>query len=116
MHIGNYKFAIPSKEQVNDLLNHTTNEWVKNYNNIKGLNGKIFKSKINANEMFIPAAGYYSGSSLYGASFVTNVWISNIDTNASDHALDFYCSDTVNDISSYSRYYGFSIRPILLQN
>ena len=59
MHIGNYKFHIPTKEQCEELIDYTNGHWEKNYQNIEGLNGWLVKGK-NGNELFLPAAGYYS--------------------------------------------------------
>jgi len=45
-------------------LKYTTSEWIKNYQGITGLNGRIFTSKQNGNELFIPAVGYWAGLSV----------------------------------------------------
>ena len=54
----NYKFRTPTKEQCEELLRYTEQIWETNYNNIEGLNGCRYISKINNAEIFIPAAGY----------------------------------------------------------
>jgi len=43
----NHHWRIPTNEQFHELLEYTINKWTENYKNIKGLNGRIFKSKIN---------------------------------------------------------------------
>ena len=58
----NFKFHIPTKEQCEELLKYTDKQWVTNFKfkgkPVNGLNGVIFTSKINGNELFFPAAGY----------------------------------------------------------
>ena len=55
-------YFMPTLEQFRELRKYTTNEWIKNYNKISGLNGRLFKSKINGNTLFFPAAGYENGN------------------------------------------------------
>jgi len=42
-----------------ELIYNTTKEWITNYNDIAGLNGQLFKSKENGNELFFPACGHH---------------------------------------------------------
>ena len=92
--LHNFKFHIPTKDQCEELINYTNNYWVNNYDpnkikhttdggGIQGLNGRVFEGK-NRNQLFIPAAGYHSGS----------------DTNSVGVYDDF-------------RYTGNSIRPVV---
>jgi hypothetical protein len=54
----NYNIHIPTTEQFEELLKYTTHKPVKNYNNIIGLNGVLFKGKYkNKNEIFLPNTG-----------------------------------------------------------
>ena len=120
----NFKFHIPTKEQCEELLNYTTNYWVDNYNpnktihnqkddrGIKGLNGMIFEGK-NGNQMFIPAAGYRSGSDNYnvGSRFYLQSSSLNLDRPYYAYYLTFN-SDKVGMYSS-NRCSGFSIRPVI---
>lgn len=54
------KFKIPTAEQLKELIEHTENEWVENYNDVKGLNGYVFRG--NGDEIFFSASGYYNKS------------------------------------------------------
>ena len=74
---GDWK--MPTKEQLQELLDNTTNEWVKDYNDIHELNGRVFTSKTNGNTLFIPAAGYRIGSSVHTVGFMAYVWSSTLD-------------------------------------
>ena len=49
---GGY-WAMPSLEDVQELIANTTSEWVV----VNGVNGRRFTSKTNSNSIFLPAAG-----------------------------------------------------------
>lgn len=50
------KWKLPTLRQCIELLDHTTNKWVNDYKN-SGINGWLFISPNNGNELFFPAAG-----------------------------------------------------------
>ena len=50
-------FRMPTKKEVEELFS-LPNKWVKNYNDISGLNDRLFIGN-NDNTLFIPAAGFY---------------------------------------------------------
>ncbi|MEE0860739.1 MAG: hypothetical protein UIC49_04690, partial [Paludibacteraceae bacterium] len=66
----------------------------------------------NGNSIFLPAAGYCSGSSLYNVGHKGFYWASSLYTGNTSYA--YYLSFTYNDVSRYSndRCYGQSIRPV----
>ena len=66
----------------------------------------------NGNSIFLPAAGYCSGSSLYNVGHKGFYWASSLYTGNTSYA--YYLSFTYNDVSRYSndRWYGQSIRPV----
>ena len=121
----NFKFHIPTKEQCEELIKHTKNYWINNYDpnkiihnlkndgGIQGLNGRIFEGR-NKNQLFIPAAGYRTD---FGSNFIgseCNLWISSIELddpyNAYYFCLDRNSEETI--ISGY-RSFGFNIRPVI---
>ena len=53
---------MPTIEQIRELEKYTTQKVVKNYQNIRSLNGCLFTSKINNEELFFPFTGYRSRS------------------------------------------------------
>ena len=120
----NFKFHIPTKEQCEELINYTKNYWVKNYDptklkhnkkddgGIKWLNGRIFEGK-NGNQMFIPAAGYCDGSTIYNDRAYCYLWTSSLHLDFTYHAYDLYIDSTNIRVSSNSRYNGYSIRPVV---
>ena len=60
MHLYDFNICTPTKEQCEELIKYTRISGVTNYEGIEGLNGCLFISKINNNEIFIPACGYIS--------------------------------------------------------
>jgi hypothetical protein len=52
-------WRMPSKADFEELYNNTTMTWTQQ----NGVNGRLFTSS-NGNSLFLPAAGYYEGSSL----------------------------------------------------
>ena len=112
----NLGWQMPTKKQFNELLKYTTNQWIENYQKINGLNGGLFTSKINGNQLFIPNAGCYPSSlnSCY-------LWSSSCYT--SERPIDSYqfgiCDPFFNEpptIKDDHRYHGNSIRPVLNKN
>ena len=123
----NFKFHIPTKEQCEELINYTNNYWVKNYDpnktihnlendkGIQGLNGRVFEGK-NGKQLFIPSAGYRSGSKTSFIGYVGNLWLSSLTLDYPYNAY-YFCFKSINSggisISNDFRYFGFSIRPVI---
>ena len=109
-------WRMPTEEECKELLKHTTNYWITDYKGIERLNGRIFKSKINGNEIFIPAAGYLKKSNISSQGFYGLCWSSDLSTYVPD---DFYyaCSlcfgSNVAHLNYYERYIGLPVRPVL---
>lgn len=59
----NGKCIMPSGEDTWELIKNTTQYYVSDYNDIEGLNGVIFKSNINNEQIFIPCGGWYGDRS-----------------------------------------------------
>ena len=112
MHIGNYKFHIPTKEQFDELffLNY---RYIK-HKYVKNLYGIMFKSKINENELFLPAAGYYNEYG-YENNDKCFYWSQN-SLKSKDKAIVSYFYYANNDTASVNLGYrtnGCSIRPVI---
>ena len=120
----NFKFHIPTKDQCEELINYTKNYWVKNYDpnktihnheddgGIKGLNGRIFEGK-NRNQIFIPAAGYCSGSNVYNDRAYCYLWSSSIHLDFPFQAYDVYMDSSNIRVNSSARHNGYFIRPVI---
>ena len=99
---------IPSSEQIQELIDNTTSNWIK----LDDVNGRLFTSK-NGKSIFIPAAGYaYSGSLRNGGS-EADVWSSVLVTDSVRYGryLDFYSSGIY--FNNSNRYCGLSVRGVL---
>ena len=100
---------IPSLEQIVELTNNTTSEWVI----VNGVFGRIFTSKINNETIFLPAAGciweddfQYSG--LYG-----RYWSSSRDAHGSGISYYLTLDSSGWDWGYFSRRYGgLSVRAV----
>jgi hypothetical protein len=114
--IAHYKdknMCLPTHEQFKELIDNTTNEFVKNYKGT-GVNGMLFTGINNDETLFLPAAGckididnsddnrkgWYFTNSLYFQQFARFVSFDNMSTKAR-----LYCNG--------NRYIGMSIRPVL---
>ena len=113
--IAHYKdknMCLPSDEQFKELIDNTTNKFVKNYKGT-GVNGMLFTG-INDESLFLPAAGckidvdnsddnrkgWYFTNSLYFNQFARFVSFDSMSSKARLY-------------SNGNRYIGMSIRPVL---
>ena len=108
--LGN-NYSIPTKEQCKELIKYTDSEWVENYKG-SGVNGQLFVSKLNGNSIFIPAAGYRGAYQSNNVGSDGHVWLSSLNVNFPISAQSFYFLSGAVGMSSYDRFYGFSIRPV----
>ena len=117
MHLYNFKFHIPTKEQSQELVKYTTNKPVENYKNIQGLNGIEFTSKINEQVLFIPFAGYYDNIGIQMVSREGCIWTSDVCLYPPYCAWRLSLNKQYQDrpiVNEYgSRCNGYSIRPVI---
>ena len=106
----NSAWRMPTKTEL-DELKALSNKWVTNYKGISGLNGRVFTG-INGNTLFIPAAGYRTGSRIRNVGSFCHLWSSSLNLVYPYNAyyLDFSSRSTY--MSYYDRYDGLSVRPI----
>ena len=99
---------IPSSEQIQELIDNTTSNWIK----LDDVNGRLFTSK-NGKSIFIPAAGCALRGSLRGGGSEADVWSSMLGTSDVNYGqyLGFYSGNI--GLDYYYRYYGFSIRGVI---
>ena len=97
---------MPTQADITELLSNTTNTWcactvLGEGHETHTVNGRLFTSKTDTTKkIFIPAAGYQSGTSVYGAGSGFGVWSSSLSENYSNGARFLYSSsDTVNEDS-----------------
>ena len=106
---GNWR--MPTADDWQELYDNTNRQWTQ----VNGVNGYKLTAS-NGNYIFLPAAGYGSGSSLsYEGSF-GYVWSSSLVSVGSPNAFscDFY-SGGFYPGSNDTRYYGFSVRGIYVE-
>lgn len=101
-------WRMPSPAQIEELCDsrYTTSKWTKQ-NNVEG---RLVTSKINGATLFLPAAGYYGGTTLYnnGGSY----WTLSLGDYGSYSAflLDFGVSAMGKNEASRS--YGYPVRAV----
>lgn len=104
-------WRMPSKDQFEELSNNTDKSWAT----IDGINGYKFTSKKNSELfIFIPAAGYYTGSSLDSAHSYGYAWSRSLRLDYSRKAYNSnFSSRYFSPSSNYTRYCGMNVRGVL---
>ena len=101
-------WRMPTKDEWTELKDRCTWTWTtqgekKGYR-VTGTNGK---------SIFLPAAGFRNGTSLYSAGSRGYYWSSSLSTDYPSYAyLMSFNSGGVSPQNSIDRYYGFSVRPV----
>ena len=72
-------WCTPTKEQYEELFNNSDAEFVNDYKGISKLNGMLFTSKINDNELFFPAAGVHVRTTAFNKTTLCQYWSSTLD-------------------------------------
>ena len=105
-------WRMPTDAEWTELRVNCTWTWTDDYNGT-GVAGRIVTSNINANSIFLPAAGYRDYDDLYDAGGYGNSWSSSLYTGIPSSAWRVYFdSDYVGRNGGY-RYCGRSVRPVL---
>ena len=110
------RMKMPTKKQFEELLEYTTNRWIENYQGIKDLNGRLLTSKINGEQMFIPASGFKYQLLHRNSGYECRLWSSSLFTDNITAANDFYFIPDYIGISLSQRHSGFPVRPVLNRN
>ena len=101
------KWRMPTKEDFEELIDNTTNEWTSK----NGVLGMKFTSKKNSNSIFLPAAGECWGSTRSDARERGFYWSATLADTEGAWSLSFR-STRVDMDDKYSRPYGMSVRPV----
>ena len=103
-------WRMPTKDEFQELLDKTTNEWVENYKG-SGVNGRKFTAS-NGNSIFIPAAGYCYNGSVHDVGGNGSVWSSSLNTSYPYNVWDLYFSSGSCRMYSNNRCNGQSVRGV----
>ncbi len=104
-----HKYSMPTKAQLQELLDSTTSEWTTK----DGVNGRLFTSKTNGNSVFVPAAGYGHYGSMYGVGSYGYLWSSSLNEDGANCAWGLgFVSSSASISGNLSRYNGFSVRGV----
>ena len=102
------KWHMPTKEQIQELIDNTTNEESK----FDGVRGRLFTSKINGNKLFFPYSGG-KGSSIGSSGYVGKYWSSSINKSLPNYSIILYTKFNDYRINFSNRCNGYSVRAVL---
>ena len=105
-------WRMPTRDEFQELLDNTDNEWIEDFNG-SGVNGRKFTSKTNGNSIFIPASGVRSGSAFCYQGIFSHVWSSSLVTEFPFSAWNLYFnSGGIFAQSTSGRYFRFAVRGV----
>lgn len=100
-------WRMPTLDECQELIDRCTWEWAT-----EGGHKGYLVTGPSGNSMFIPAGGWYYGSSLNYAGSSGNYWTGTVDDDDTQHSYSMdFSSDTYTTSLSYRRY-GETIRPV----
>lgn len=105
-HYTNGKCKIPTKEQIQELIEGTTSTWTTQ----NGVKGRLFTSKTNDNSIFAPAGGVGNYGSMYGVGSDGNLWSSSLNEGNTYGAWYLYFYSGNVGLGNFNRCLGRSVR------
>ncbi|MBR4251816.1 MAG: hypothetical protein IKQ15_05920, partial [Kiritimatiellae bacterium] len=101
---------MPTDSEFAELINNTTTTWTTS----NGVYGRLVTGKGDyaSASIFLPAAGYGRGTSLYDSGSYGRYWSSTPGSSRSDRAWNLYFGSGDFYRSRSSRDYGFSVRAL----
>ena len=103
------KWRMPTLDNIQELLDNCTSEWVT-HNNVKG---RMFTSKTNGSNIFLPAAGDRWNGKLNRVGSHGFYWSSTPRGDYEAYVLGFYSSLLHWRFWPYDRTYERSVRPVV---
>ena len=103
-------WRMPTRAECEELLKKCTWTWTTR----GGVNGYKVTSKIHDNSIFLPAAGCWDGTTLYGLGESGGFWSSSLNTGCPRFAfqIGFHRDGAYGSSNGTNRYLGCSIRPV----
>ena len=103
-------WRMPTYDELNELKNNCTVTWITQ----NGVNGRLFTGP-NGNSIFLPAAGWRTGSYLRYAGSYGYYWSSSLYSDDTDYAWYLYFNSGNYGMSYYYRFYGCTVRAVCAQ-
>lgn len=105
IHMGG-KWHMPTKEQFEELLDekNTVSTWIYDYC-IREVSGRLFRSRINDETLFIPANGFISNHQCVQNGQTCSLWTSSLDFSSVYNCTDFFCDKYNTYLARTSAYY-----------
>ena len=100
-------WRLPRPAEFSELNSNCDHVWIDE----DGVQGMRFTSRINGNAIFFPAAGNYSGTTLYNRGASGLYWSSGFSSASNAYYLDFR-STSVSTQLNYGRRLGFTVRAV----
>ena len=100
-------WRLPTRKEFKELIQKCKWQWTTQ----NGKKGYKFTGP-NGNSIFLPAAGYRNGSSLYRAGENGYYWSSTPGGIDGNDAYDLYLKSSYLHVDWLSRYYGRNVRPV----
>ena len=107
-------WQMPTKAEMEELFNstYTTQEWTTE----NGITGVRITSKANGNSIFLPATGYYSDYTYaMNTNYSVYYWTSTRATYSANAYHLYGNKNSTPYVDAGSRYYGYSVRPVLVE-
>lgn len=105
---GNWR--MPTKEECQELYDNCTRTWTS-VNGVNGYRMTSNKAGYTSNSIFLPAVGYYIGTTLRDEGSGGHYWSSSFNSSTNAYHLLFY-STFVYPQNDRERYYGRSVRAV----
>ena len=105
IHMGG-KWHMPTREQFEELLDekNTVSTWIYDYC-IREVSGRLFRSRINDETLFIPANGFISNHQYVQNGQTCSLWTSSLDFSSVYNCTDFFCYKYNTYLARTSAYY-----------
>lgn len=101
-------WRMPTNSEFKELVDNCTSELTT----INDVHGRLFTSKVNGNQIFLPAAGLYDRTTLGHRETNGYYWSSSYDSNENADSLIFGYT-TIIPLNKSKRSLGFSVRAVL---